>query len=360
MLIDFKKFDHKNSLNDQRILFKECFPECIDTPVISEDHYFWKFHSKRSNLFSQEFIASSTNNILGYYAAIPYTYNFKDRLLNVAMVCDVMTSVKTRGKGVFTKLGKYSTTEMSKNGFDLTSGFPIRDEVLPGHIKAGWQINFDLPLYGKFINFKTFLKKRKLSYLVPIFNFILNFYSKLLNILFISKNNNLFVECYSSDFLNNIKNLDDFYFNWSKEIPISLLKNNNFLNWRLGAPDKSYYFLTLNDGNNIVGTLIAREVLKEGIPCLGVLDICILKNYYKYSNMLISKLNKIVIENKLELILIMISKYWFDKYNLSKNAFIRTPFKFRFITKNLSNIINDHDLKNEENWHLMWIDSDDL
>ena len=56
----------------------------------------------------------------------------------------------------------------------------------------------------------------------------------------------------------------------------------------------------------------------------------------------------------------MISDFWFNKYNLNYNLFIKTPYKFQFITKNLSNVISSNTLKDNKNWHLMWIDSDDL
>ena len=229
MSIDFRKFDSKVELEAQRELFQECFPECNDTPVISTAHYNWKFHSKKGEMKSAEFTANSEEGILGYYSAIPYQYRFSGKIVNAAMVCDVMTGVKARGKGIFTKLGIYSTDEFAKLGYDFTTGYPIRKEVIPGHIKAGWEINFELNLYGRFIKFNSFLKKRKLDYLAPLINVIWDFTIGLLNFVLLPRNNKLKVETINSEFIDSITGLSDFYTKWGNEIEISLVKDLDFL-----------------------------------------------------------------------------------------------------------------------------------
>ena len=42
------------------------------------------------------------------------------------------------------------------------------------------------------------------------------------------------------------------------------------------------------------------------------------------------------------------------------NGYIQSPYKFFLIIKNLTNEFLDKTLFDEENWHLMWVDSDDL
>jgi len=360
MSIDFRKFDSKVELDVQRELFQECFPECIGTPVISKAHYNWKFHSKKGEMKSAEYTANSEEGILGYYAAIPYQYRFSGTIVNAAMVCDVMTGVKARGKGIFTKLGIYSTDEFAKQGFDFTTGYPIRKEVIPGHIKAGWEINFELPLYGRFIKFDSFLKKKGVAFLAPFLNFFLNCFTALFNFILLPRNSRLKLETFSSSSIDSIDGLCSFYAEWGTEIEISLIKDLDFLKWRLGAPEKSYFISTLRDENKIVGVLIAREVLKEGVPCMGILDISLLKTHYSYSNFLTNEIINVAKKNDKEMLLVMMSKSWFKKYKLFHNIFIKTPFKFYLIVKQLNAAINSEILKNEKNWHLMWIDSDDL
>lgn len=359
MSIELRKFDVNKELKAQRELFQECFPECIGTTTISENHYNWKFHSKLGGLKSNEFVASDENDIIGYYAAIPYQYNYNGEVLNAAMVCDVMTGVKARGKGVFTKLGNYSTNEFAKNGFDFTTGYPIRNEVIPGHIKAGWEKYFELPLYGRFIKFNSFLKAKKIGYLAPFINVLYSFYSHFLN-LFTSNNKNLKVEITASESLESIIGLPEFYKKWEKETTISLVKDLDFLKWRLGAPQKKYHILTLLNKEKIVGVLIAREVDKEGVPCMGIVELALLEGYHNNANILINKLIRLSKKQGAELLLVMMSRLWFKKYKLSLSSFIKTPFKFYLIIKQLNPLLNADEMKKEENWHLMWIDSDDL
>lgn len=360
MNIELRKFNVEKELPAQRGLFKECFPECIGTTTISENHYNWKFHSKLGGLKSNEFIACDENDIIGYYAAIQYQYSYNGEILNAAMVCDVMTGVKARGKGVFTKLGIYSTNEFAKNGFDFTTGYPIREEVIPGHIKAGWEKYFELPLYGRFIKFNSFLSKKKLGFLAPFINVLFTFYSGFLNLLNGSSNKNLKVEITTSESLESIVGLSDFYKKWEKETTISLIKDLDFLKWRLGAPLKKYHILTLSDNDTIVGVLIAREVVKEGVPCMGIVELALLEGYHNNANILINKLIRFSKKQGAELLLVMMSRLWFKKYKLSLSSFIKTPFKFYLIIKQLNPLLNTNEMKKEENWHLMWIDSDDL
>ena len=149
--LSFDKFNAQIDLEKQRELFKECFPENDGTSIETDEHYLWKFHSHPSSPNSYEYIAKIDDNIAGYYAALPYEYIIKGNNYSVGMVCDVMTGIKARGKGVFTKLGLYSTEMLKNEGLAFTTGYPIRPEVIPGHIKAGWDKVFNLPLYISFL-----------------------------------------------------------------------------------------------------------------------------------------------------------------------------------------------------------------
>jgi hypothetical protein len=359
MSIDFRKFDSKSEIDAQRVLFKECFPETIDNSVSSIAHYVWKFYSKPGPICSSEFTANLNGEMLGYYAAIPFHYNFKNSTMNAAMVCDVMTGVKARGKGVFTKLGVYSTNELCKQGYDFSTGFPIRKEVIPGHLKAGWEINFDLPLYGRFIKFNSFLRSKKLTFFYPAFN-LCNSIAENLFCIFLKRNKNIKFEIVKSIDIDSIYGLEEFYLEWINEQKISLIKNLSFLKWRLGAPYKSYYLIVARYNDKIIGVIITSKVIKEGVPSLGILDISMLNEYNKYAPLFANEVVNMAKKMNIELLLVMMSKYWFKRYGLHKAIFFKSPYKFHFITKNLNLKANLEILKEERNWHLMWIDSDDL
>ena len=74
--------------------------------------------------------------------------------------------------------------------------------------------------------------------------------------------------------------------------------------------------------------------------------------------------NKVLIncakKEKVEAIMTMMSKNSASEYQLYKNGYFKSPFVFQLIIKNLTKEFSDKELFNEKNWHLMWVDSDDL
>jgi len=359
--ISFGKFSYPNELNEQRQLFIECFPENRGTAVETIKHYDWKFKSFPSDINAYEYVAKADNEIIGYYAAIPYRYIINGNPVKAAMVCDVMTGIKARGNGVFTKLGIYSTDQFKAEGLAFSTGYPIRPEVIPGHKKAGWEFPFQIPMYGKFMKMNAFFKSKNKSYLTPYANFFLSIYNSFISLSF-NNSKDLRVEKYTSTQINEITGLDDFFSDWKKEYRIVLDKSIQFLKWRLGAPEKRYILIILRNkkDNKIIGYSILRNVVKEGVPCLGILDFCMLDNHLSWSKTLLQQIEKIAKSEKAELILMMMMKLKAKKYNIRKCGFLKTPFPFSFIIKRFDDSINSSLLRDEQNWSLMWIDSDDL
>ena len=360
MDVVFKKFDKNKDIQKRRILFIECFPENIGLSVETVEHYLWKFHSAPFTPPSHEYGVYVENELIGYYAAIPYRYNFFSKEIQVAMVCDVMTGAKARGKGVFTKLGGYSNVQFQKAGLIFSSTFPIRAAVLPGFIKDGWNILFDLPLYARFLKFNTYLKTVNSSYLIPFFNFCTAVQNVLLKLFFLNKKD-ICVQSYSAKKdLSAIPGLIDFLKEWQRTIPISLVKDEAFLKWRLGAPDIDYHISIVRKKDEIVGYSICRFVIKQNVPCVGILDMCLHKNCYNLSKYLIKDIVKYSKMQKAEFIFLMMSKYWAKQYSIWKSGFLKTKYKFHYILKKLNLSENEKRHLNTENWHLMWIDCDDL
>ena len=259
--MEIKNFDKDLELESQRNLFKECFPENDGTLVEESEHYLWKFHSFPAQPTSYEYGAYMENDLVGYYAAIPYEYKINNATIKVGMVCDVMTGVKARGKGVFTKMGIYSTAEMKNQGLEFTIGYPIRPEVIPGHIKAGWEKLFPLPLYMNFLSSKSLLKDKSIKFLYPLVDLCLLAYNGIIRQFQKSKKYN--VELFSSSELDSISGFNEFMQKWISEQEIGLNKNLDFLKWRLGAPGKEYKILIARSSDEIVGYAVFSEIIKE-------------------------------------------------------------------------------------------------
>ena len=363
MEIIFSEFKCTEELDKQRELFIECFPETIGTSLVTKEHYKWKFKSFPSGLKAKSYenTAYLGNEMIGYYAAIPYEYVIQNKKVTCAMVCDVMTGIKARGKGVFTKLGIYSTNKFKTEGLAFSTGYPIRPEVIPGHKKAGWEFPFQIPMYGKFLKMNAFLKTRNKAFITPIANLVITVYNGLLSTNS-NNSNHLIVEIYTSTKIDDIKGLDEFYFEWKNENPIVLNKSKQFLEWRLGAPEKEYQLIVLRNKNDnkIIGYTVFRNVEKEGVPCLGVLDFCLLRNSFKWAKLLLKQIDKAAKKSNAELILIMMMKSKAQNYKVALSGYIKTPFPFSFIIKQFDDSIDSKFLTDEQNWSLMWIDSDDL
>jgi hypothetical protein len=354
MELIFEHFNNKKNLAQQRELFKDCFPETNGDRIQSEEHYFWKFHSFPNVVKSWEYVAYLEGEMVGYYAAIPYNYKIGKLQARVGMVCDVMTSPKQRGRGIFTKIGSFAMLDLANN-IHFTIGYPIRKEVIPGHLKIGWKIAFPLPLYIKFFATDSFLSTRNMGFLAPFCNPLLNGYNYLLR----TRAKKKYIGCLNEN-IEDIQGYQSFIFRWGETVNNSLIKDVEFAKWRYSAPGRVYKFLTIFYENNIIGFVSFRKILKEGVPSYGIVDYMVLPGYEDCHGVVNNMLKDEASIDKVECILCMMSKYSAHKYRLLKNGFFKSPFVFQLIIKKFSNKFMDEDLYNESNWHLMWVDSDDL
>ena len=359
MSIDYKIFSNKDDLEKQRLLFQECFPENIGTAAVTEDHYFWKFHSFPAVPHSYEYAAFENNDIIGYYAALPYKYHILDKMRTVGMVCDVMTGANSRGKGVFTRLGAFSTDEMAKGELSFTTGFPIRPEVIPGHLKVNWEIMFDLPMYISFVSVGEIFQQYKVGFLKYAGNLIVKLYNNLTG-LASGKLKDCTIDFVHSNEIDEIENLDEFLEKWNSINAISLNKNKEFINWRLNAPERKYKLIVLRLGDDIIGLSIVRKIIKNNIPTLAILDFMLLEENRYYSGAMHSAIRTYAEKQKLSAIIIMLNNSKRKSFRLFTNGYVRSPYKFTLIVKKLAQDIDMSLLRKEKNWHLTWLDSDDL
>jgi hypothetical protein len=344
----------------QRRLFIECFPENLGTPVETIEHYTWKFSSAPAIPPSYEFGAYLDDELVGYYAALPYRYNYFSQKIKAAIVCDVMTGIKARGKGVFTKLGTYSNDELKKAGLDFSCAFPIREIGFQGHIKAGLDILFDLPLYARFLRFDSYLKTRGKTFLLPLFRFGVWVQKTLLKFIPFRKKNIQTCSYSTRGGISSVPGLLDFLEEWQKEVPISLIKDPGFMKWRTGAPGQEYFVTIVKHKDKIVGYTLYRFVIKENVPCVGILDLSILKGDYQLSRFLLREIVQFAKKSGAEFIFVMMSEFWAKNYRIWESGFLRTRYKFRYISKKLNLPEAEKRHESVKNWHLMWIDSDDL
>jgi hypothetical protein len=355
----FNPFEAASALEDQRALFRDCFPETIGQPAERNEHYNWKFHSFPAQPPSFEYGARLGSELIGYYAAIPYRYKIGEKVLTAGMVCDVMTGSRARGKGVFTKLGAYSLDRMKQAGLDFVTGYPIRPEVIPGHLKVGWKIVQQMPVYLKILRTRSVLRSKKAGFLsflgdagAAVFNLLPNLRSS--------------APGYSAQVLSLEELLSDrgyepFVEQWMKRVPNALIKDRDFMRWRLGAPQAEYRIVVARHRDGaIVALAVARATALEKIPTLALLDLMVLPGHERAVGLVDKQLRSCARQSGSEVIAAMISTGWARAYGLGRLGYIRSPHVFSLIVKKLNEGLDDALVYQPDRWHTMWLDSDDL
>ena len=268
-----------------------------------------------------------------------------------------MTSPKVRRQGLFTKLGNYSLNDLIKNNLNFTLGYPTDRHVMLAHAKAGWKNHFNLPLYIKFIKFNSFLKKFNLNFLSLFINIPYSILNKIYELL-IFKDILKVDKLTTNEFISH-KGLEKFINQFNKSHLITLDKSKNFFKWRLSIPNKKYNIHLVHNNNNILGYAITLKTLRSNIPVLEIVDIIAVENIDKTIKSLIFDIKKNSYNMDVDAVILMTNPSVFKKYSLKKLGFLKSPFKFLFILRNLTNKISDNILSNEKNWHLTFINYDD-
>jgi hypothetical protein len=355
MNIVFRTFSEGASTS-QRTLFRRAFPETAGTSVESVSHYNWKFRGLIFNPPSFEYAGDLESRIVAYYAALPYKYKVNGREAVAGMVCDVMTDPEFQGKGLFTKIGRYATSDLKDRGVDFTTGFPIRPEVIPGHLKVGWVKAFQLPVYLKVMGLKSILEKFGMGFIAKPLDLLwrkcFGFsnseqLAQTLDFRELSLNEPLFSE------------LEDFFSRANSKYFCYLQKDKHFLKWRFSAPDTQYNFIISRDKTQAInGVAIVRPSNLKGIESLSVLDFeC---ESLRAQDNIQSEMKRLANSLRKDVISLMCSNHTYKIMKLRRNLFFQTPFKFTFIMKALSDKFDSKRLQTESAWNLFWIDSDDL
>jgi GNAT superfamily N-acetyltransferase len=359
MGIEYRTYQYDRDYTHQRELFSLSFPETMGTPVESKAHYLWKFQEFPATPPSYQYVGSEHSGLVGYYAALPFRYTIGNTIYKCGMVCDVMTHPERRGKGIFTEIGRYAVEAMRQEGLGFTTGYPVRSEVIPGHLKVGWRIVQKMYVYVRPVGARSLLPSI-LRPVAPIANIMIRgiqVWSHMNPPRYTS-------ETLSRDtFFSRVSThseYEHFLATWVAQQDNALIKDLPFLRWRTGAPTAEYYFLSLRFEGHLVGLAIARPTRLKEIETLAVLDFMVLDEHLPGCRALHSGLSKLAQAKGKDLVACMTSVKWAKAYRFAGSCYVRTSAIFSLIVKKLQPEISDESLYNEKRWHTFWIDSDDL
>lgn len=117
------------------------------------DHFRW-FYLNYPYSHNRVYVAEekSTGRMASAITMLPFRYRIGSATEDISLATGGATHPNFRGFGLFTKISNMLVEQESKRGIRCGLGFP-NAEALPCHIKAGWQVPFEL----------TFLEKRNFS-----------------------------------------------------------------------------------------------------------------------------------------------------------------------------------------------------
>ncbi|MBU2578432.1 GNAT family N-acetyltransferase [Patescibacteria group bacterium] len=330
----------------------------------SEIYWRWEF-IKNPDGNAIIWVAEDNGKIVGHYAVIPRLLNINDESHNGSIVVDVMTDPDYRFQGMFTKLGKISLNDAGDKDIEFSYGFPVRKDVMPGHLKIGWKHTFDIPIYVYPINFmsitgyyiKNDIVNKFVSRLSKFgFNFVAKPISKLLSSAIAEKINVFLIkeiDYFTLDF-------DDLWQESKSYYNIACLRTSKHLNWRyINHPYYKYNTLGAYFKNKLVGYIVFKQGNIFGFNMGLIVDLFVHPDYKDCCDILIQNVINIFKQNyDIDLIACMSTKYSVLTNYLKRNGFFKSSKVFWFIIHpNQSKSLSDT-LINEKNWHLTWGDTD--
>lgn len=326
-------------------LLNQGFPESKDSGLFSPEMLDWKF-TKSGGLLNS-LVGYVENSPVSFYGVLPRQYSFQGVVKTVGLVVDVLSIPAMRGRGLFVSSGQTVMNKLKKTEISCVIGFPIRPEVLPGHLKVGWQVRFPMPVYVYPIGARKTRGWR---------NTCIRFLFKVLYVLFSPLR---LAEHSEAQLLDPIDfacdpRVENFITNQSTSHNISIQKSSQFLQWRLSRPDAIYKCFNLGT-KNTSAYAICRVMDFEGFRSMAILDID------GNSKLTIRQIiNHVVHYSQIEgcdLIAFCTNKSNFKRLGLRRFGFLDSPKKFQVITRPTGD--SDADFV-EMFSRLTWIDSDTI
>jgi hypothetical protein len=128
--------------------YEMSFPELKLTESELIDFINRKFQLlENSDLHNIAALITDDGIVASGYGIVRNRYTREDQNINVGLVCDVFTNANFRKMGLFKKVSLLAIGREQFAATNFLIGFPIREEVMPGHLSVGWKHLFDMPLW---------------------------------------------------------------------------------------------------------------------------------------------------------------------------------------------------------------------
>lgn len=243
------------------------------------------------------------------FGVLRSTYYQEDQSFIVGLACDVFTNTKFRRMGLFKQVSKLAIRREELARTDFLIGFPIREEVMPGHLAVGWKHIFDMPLWWGL---------PRLGWLRDV---------------------QVNPDLDSSMFID-------------QKGSIAIRISDDFLKWRFSYLNVNYYLISLSNSGDFA---IVRKARLRKLPftCIIFMQTSSLDN----AQTLVNKIRCLA----LRLGTVGVLGCWNDSFAnelFLQSTKLRKSFKFqKVIVRELNGFVCP---KDESEYRLSWIDSDTL
>ena len=212
-------------------LYKESFNRELKT-----DWWRW-FSYECPTGMNRTYIIEDTDNgkFVGSYSLLPIKLFLNGKVTKASLATNASTHPEYRGEGLFTRLGHF-VLDLEKNfSTPITLGMP-NQKAYPGHMKVGWEVMCKLP----------FLVKNDCQ----------------------TRPN----RCHEINKFG--KRFDTFFEKISKRFSFIILKDYNFMNWRVtDRPDIKYKKFIYDEGKDLKGYVILKQFSDKGYKKTHILDM---------------------------------------------------------------------------------------
>ena len=285
--------------------------------------------------------------MLTFYGVLPRIYSCFGEQVEIGLVVDVMTSPSHQGKGLFVESSHTALARLNRSQAAGVIGFPIRDEVMPGHLKVGWKVQFEMPIYILPVGRSECKNFKKLVF--KIFAILFEFGTRPLRGSMLKNCRDRIVESFSIDVLS------DFYNSQKTNHHVVLEKSREFLDWRLNRPGIEYkIFFCQSDRTHAVA--ISRQMVLDGFRTLAILDFE--SESKRHSRQLVRHLIRYSIEEEIEVIAFTTNKRNAKRLGIINFGFLKSHKKFKVITRNISDLANNFTTASKSSFRMTWMDSD--
>jgi len=359
ILRTYKPGDEAGILDLCRRVFFEQPPERF-----SLDYWRWEFISNSSGV-AHISLADDSGKTVGHYAVVPRTIKVNEGVCSGSIVVDVMTHPDYRQQGMFTALGKYALSNSRQSGIEFSYGFPVRKDVMPGHLKIGWEHIFDIPILARPLRFEPIVR----SYLnIPVLSRLAALVADIgyqAGVRPFLKLTQPHVESDVGVTVRTVKEFDERFDSlWckaSRQFPVMGVRDAKYLDWRYTQhPYYQYRVWVAERGNQLLGYVITRTGNLLGL-CAGIIvDILADPDALGVVDQLLQRVNSEFQQaDNLDLIACMMTQGGPYFAALQRQGLIVTPKVFWFIIYN-NNVPRQsmNLLMLPSSWYLTWGDTD--